>query len=226
MEPFSNSLQDSSNLILLILNSILVIITGIYAYLTWRMVREMKVARENQSDSYLIASPVSMGTIHAQIQLENAGPGPALDIELSISLDPPLQTTERKWRHPVMHVNQKEHFLIPQKGGGSLDSLQQLGERHTNLNIELRWKNIFGKQKSSSAKYNLRELAEGWYNAGNLIKPDDLPEQMEKVAKSLYSIHKDIEEINRDRRLKPIIENMHKAEVKKTNTSRKKKATK
>ena len=207
-------------------NLILVIITAVYAYLTWRMVREMKVARENQSDSYLAASPVSMGTIHAQIQLENAGPGPALDIELSISLDPPLDTTERNWHHPVLLVNQKEHFLIPQKRGGSLDSLQQLGERHTNLNVELKWKNIFGKQKSSSAKYNLRELAEGWYNAGNLIKPNDLPEQMEKVTKSLESIHKDIEEINRDRRLKPIIENMHKAEVKKTKTSRKKKVTK
>lgn len=131
MEDFLNLLTSYSNLILLI-------ITGVYAYLTRQMVREMKVARETQPDTYLIASPVSLGTIHAQIQLENAGPGPALDIELSISIDPPLQTAERIWHHPVILVNQKEHFLIPQNRGGSLDSLKQLGERHTNLIMGLK----------------------------------------------------------------------------------------
>ena len=207
-------------------NLILVVITGVYAYLTWKMVSEMKKAREMQSDSHLIAYPVSMGTIHAQIQLENAGPGSALDVELSISLDPPLQTVKKLWRHPALLVNQKEFFLIPQNSGGSLDSLQQLGERHDNLILNLKWKNVFGHDKSSSVTYNLRELAEGWYNAGNLIKSEDIPSQLQKVTKSLDEIHKDIEKISRDIHSQQNAEKLKQINNKKPKTSRKKKATK
>ena len=95
MEYLLNFLTTYSNLIL-------VIIMGVYAYLTWRMVREMKIARENQFNSNVIAFPIAMGQIHAQVQLENAGPGIALDIELSISLDPPHQKSTKIWKHPVL----------------------------------------------------------------------------------------------------------------------------
>lgn len=199
MENFLNSLTAYSNLVLIILNLILVIITGVYAYLTRRMVLEMKTARENQSDSNVIAFPVTMGQIHAQIQLENAGPGIALDIELSISLDPPHQKATKIWKHPVLLVGQNELFLLPyEEGSSGLESLKQLAEKHNNLVVKLKWNNIFGHARTFHATYKLSELAQGWYNAGHLIKPKDLPEQMQKVTKSLDEIHDDIERIGRN----------------------------
>lgn len=220
MEYFLDLLTKYSNLIL-------VIITGVYAYLTWKMVKEMKTAREHQSDSNLIAFPVTMRPVYVQVQLENAGPGIALDVELSISLDPPNQKATKVWKHPALLVSQKEFFLLPYiEGASGIESLKELAEKHDNLIIGLNWKNIFGQIKTFNATYNLNELAQGWYNAGHLIKPEDLPEQMQQVIKSLDKIHRDIGTISRDIRLKPIIENLHKTNTKKTKASRKKKATK
>jgi hypothetical protein len=125
------------------------------------MVSEMRTARENQDDANLIASPIALGPICAQVQLQNAGPGPALNVEISISLDPPLDTPMRTWRHPAFLVGQIEHFLLP---GEKIDALRELAEKHKNLVINLKWENIFGRQKSKSKTFNLHDLAEGWYN--------------------------------------------------------------
>jgi hypothetical protein len=164
------------------------------------MVKEMKIARDNQIDSNLIVTPVSSNRVYAEIQLENAGPGPAFNIELSISLDPPLQTTTKIWTHPALLAGQKEKFLLPYEQGksGPLDSLRALAQKHNNVTVKLKWKNIFGKNKSFFATYKLNELAEGWYNAGRLIPPDDLPQQIEKTNKTLDNICKELEKITRE----------------------------
>lgn len=193
MENFLNSLTAYSNLILIILNLLLVIITGVYAYLTRRMVLEMKIARENQTDANLVATPISADRVYAEVQLVNAGPGAALDVELSISLEPLLETAVKTWYSPSFLVGQKENFLLPR-----LDSLHELANKHNSVMVKVKWKNIFGKSKSFSASYNLNNLAQGWYNAGHLIPPDDIPTQMEKVTKSLGEIHDDIERIGRN----------------------------
>ena len=173
MENFLNSLTAYSNLILIILNLLLVIITGVYAYLTRRMVLEMKIARENQTDANLVATPISADRVYAEVQLVNAGPGAALDVELSISLEPLLETAVKTWYSPSFLVGQKENFLLPR-----LDSLHELANKHNSVMVKVKWKNIFGKSKSFSASYNLNNLAQGWYNAGHLIPPDDIPTQM------------------------------------------------
>lgn len=177
-------------------NLILVIITGIYAYLTWRMVREMRVARENQSDANLIAIPVLVHQIYSEIQLVNAGP--ALDVELSISLDPLLQTTEKTWRHPAFLVGQKENFLLPMGDPSKLDSLHELANKHNNVVVNIKWKNIFRKSKSYSASYNLNDLMQGWYNAGHLIPPNDVPTQMKELTTTLEKIHRDLEKVTQE----------------------------
>jgi hypothetical protein len=191
MDQFLDLLTRYSNLAL-------VIITGVYAFLTWRMVLEMRTARENQTDANLIASPVPLPAIYAQVQLENAGPGPALNVELSISLDPPLRTSIKTWHHPALLVGQKEHFLLPSERDDTIDALRELAEKHKNLVINLKWKNIFGRNKSFSATYNLHDLAEGWYNAGHLIAPKDTPTQLKNITEVLDKIHRDLENIVRD----------------------------
>jgi len=178
------------------INLVLVVITGIYAYLTWRMVSEMRSARENQVDANVIASPVPFGSVYAQVQMQNAGPGPALDVELSVSLHPPLETDKRTWRYPALLVNQKQHFLLS-TGEGGIDALQELGEKHEDVLVEVKWKNIFGRERSFSESYNLRELAEGWYTAGNLIPPGDMETQMKDLREILKKMRQDLEKIAR-----------------------------
>ncbi len=187
----------------------------------------MKKARENQTVSTLIATPVSSHRIYAEIQLENMGPGPARNVELSIYLDPPLQTTTRTWKHPVLSAGQKEYFLLPyeQNKSGPLDSLRELAQKHDNLIVDFKWTNVFDVEQSSSTTYKLSDLVEGWYNAGRLIPPDDLPKQLEETNKTLDNIHKELEKITQEfDRIQ--IEKLIKASKAKPTASRKKKATK
>lgn len=225
MDNFLNSLTAYSNLILIVLNLILVIITGIYAYLTRRMVLEMKTARENQIDSNLIATPVFADHIYAEVQLVNAGPGTALDIELSISLDPPLQTVVKTWHHPAFLVGQKENFLLPMANHSRRDSLRELAEKHNSVMVNVKWKNTLGHSKSFAESYNLNELVQGWYNAGRLFPPDDLPKQLEETNKALDNIHKEFQKITQEFD-KAQIEQLIKASKAKPKASRKKKVIK
>lgn len=217
MEYLLNLLTTYSNLIL-------VIITGVYAYLTWRMVKEMKIARENQIDSNVIAFPTTMGQIHALVHLENAGPGIALDVELSISLDPPHQKATNIWKHPALPVGQKELFLFPYETGSSgIESLKQLSEKHEKIVITIKWNNVFGHSKAFHSTYGLSDLIQGWYSAGRIIKPKDLPKQMEDISKSLGEIQSELAKFNRNINPPNYVEIMDKS---KTKTPRKKKVTK
>lgn len=217
MEQLLKILTEYSNLIL-------VVITGVYAYLTYRMVLEMKKAREDQADANLLASPIPFGPLYAQIQLRNAGLGPALDVELNIVFEPPLQTTPKTWKYPSFSVNQIENFLLPQeKGSGALETLQDAATKHNTVEIKLKWKNIFGRSKSFNASYNLNELADGWYNAGHLIPPEDLATQMKEATQTLDKIHRDLDHIRSElNRPQPVVQS--KAKSKKTTTPRTKRS--
>jgi hypothetical protein len=205
-------------------NLILVIITGVYAYLTYRMVLEMKKAREDQADANLIASPIPFGPLYAQIQLKNAGLGPALDVELIIAFEPQLQTIPKTWKYSAFSVNQIENFLLPQEeSSGALETLRDAATKHNTVEIKLKWKNIFGRRKSFNASYNLNELAEGWYNAGHLIPPEDLPTQMKETAQTLDKIHRDLEHI-RSELSRPQPDIQIKTKSKKTSTPRTKRS--
>jgi len=190
------------------------------------MVLEMKTARENQLDSSLVATPVFADRIYAEVQLVNAGPGTALDIELSISLDPPLQTVVKTWHHPAFLVGQKENFLLPMANSSRRDSLRELAEKHNSVIVNVKWKNFLGHSKSLSESYALNELVQGWYYAGRLIPPDDIPTQMEKVTKSLDDIHDDLEHISRDLNPPDYLKALRTKNNTKPKTSPKKKVTK
>jgi hypothetical protein len=175
-------------------NILLTIITGVYAYLTWRMLREMRSARENQSDASLVVLPVPLSAIHAKLIIMNAGPGPAFDIEASWELRPLGNTPSRSWRHPAMVANQTEHFLFP---GEKIPSLRELADEHEVLVVKVSWRNSFGRAKSTIREFDLRRLAEGWYNAGHLILPDELLGQVKKIEEELEKINKNIYNVKR-----------------------------
>lgn len=173
---------------------ILALITGVYAYLTWRMAREMRIAREGQIDANVVASPVPMGPLYVQVVMQNAGPGPAFDVEISLSLEPPLDTPAKTWRHPVLMVNQKEKFLPPTR---EIQALRDLAESHDYLVVDIRWNNLFGKEHSTSNRHNLASLVEGWYEAGHLIPPADFESQMDDISKTLKKLRGDVDKIAR-----------------------------
>ena len=183
----------------------------------------MKIANLNQIDSNLVATPVSADRIYAEVQLVNAGPGTALDIELSISLEPLLQTVAKTLHHPVFLVGQKENFLLPMANPSRRDSLRELAEKHNSAKVDVKWKNILGHSKSFSESYYLDELAQGWYNAGHLIPPDDIPIQMQEAIEALNNIHKDLENIARELN-KPQFETENITKKAKSTTSRKRRS--
>ena len=176
---------------------ILAVITGVYVILTWRMVSELRSARLAQADANIIAVPVPMGPVSIQVEMYNAGPGPALELEISIALRPQLDTPRKTWRNPALLVGQKEHFLVPTP---EIEALGDLGEKYEELFIELSWKNVFGARRQVSSSHNLQQLAEGWYEAGHLIPPGDVPGQMKEILDVLKRMRQDLDAIARSLR--------------------------
>jgi hypothetical protein len=179
-------------------NLLLALITALYAFLTWRILRETRRAREHQLDALVTAAPVPWGPVCAQLRLENAGPAPAIDVTVGLHLEPPLDTSSRQWNHPILAPGQVENFILPHSPGqSSIPELRALAEKHDTLVVDLAWRTISGRQRRLTSSFKLGGLVDGWYAGGHLISPEALPEQMEKLNKTLEEIDGRLEKIAR-----------------------------
>ena len=164
---------------------ILVIITGVYAFLTWRMVREMRRAREAEAEPHLVTALVlPYGPGETKLRVENAGRGPALKIMARISLEPPGKTQAYEWCHPVLVSEAHKDLLLP---GDELNP-KKLVAAHERVVVELQWSNVFEGRRSDTIEIDLKQHLEGWAKARVLRDPDDAPTQLNRIHKQLKSI--------------------------------------
>jgi hypothetical protein len=174
MNQFLISLNTYSNLLL-------VVITAVYAFLTWRMVSEMRQAREAESEPQLVATLIPLGGMAIKLRIANAGSGPALDIKAIISLEPKKEDNTATWIHPVLLSNSHEDFRLP----GENNHLEKLASNFDNLIVELSWHNSFNKLRQKRIEINLKRLYEGWTKVKFLIHPDDVSVQLGKIKDEL-----------------------------------------
>lgn len=193
-------LSTYANLILAAANIVLVGVTAAYVYLTSRMLREMREAREHQSDATIIVAPVPSRPVYARLQLHNAGPGPASDVQLSFHLEPPLDTPTRTWHHPLILAQRTHLFLLPEPpNSGGVTDIRTIADKHKSLEVSVQWTNVFGRRRDLHCSFDLPSLPEGWYHAGHLIPPDDVETQLKELAETLSKIERHVESAARSR---------------------------
>ncbi len=187
-------------------NLILVAVTTVYVILTWRMVTEMRRAREAESEPHLVATLIPFGTMDVKLRVHNAGRGPALEIKTVFWLDPANNTTTRTWLHPVLLSNAFEEFILP----GNEFSLEKLASEHERLIVDLHWLNAFGRGHNTKFEVDLRQQKEGWSKVGFLTRPDDIPIQLEKIKDELSKIRHHFDKIESERSMQEVLEHYRK----------------
>jgi len=148
MNEFLTNLNTYSNLLL-------VIITSIYVFLTWRMVSEMRRAREAESEPQLVANLIPLGAMSLKLRISNAGRGPALNIKAAIRLVSKTDNSEETWSHPVLLSNGHEDFRLP--GDSNNNYLDKLASKYEKLVVDLEWHNSFRRRQNSKFVIDLRQ---------------------------------------------------------------------
>jgi hypothetical protein len=194
---FLDTINRYSNVILIAANLLLVVLTGIYVVFTGRTVREMRLAREAELEAHLVVSLEPMGASHAKLAIRNAGGGPALDLEVKLSVRPSIERYGKIWRQSAIWPGQSEYFLLPHETlNGQLPTMQQLAdEQYDDLLVSVVWRSLSGKGSSISAEYNLKSQIEGWYFAGALRPEQSVGESLKKLATDTHNIYDNLKGI-------------------------------
>jgi hypothetical protein len=183
-------------------NLILIVVTGVYVVLTWRMVLEMRRAREAESEAHLVAMLVPLGPLAVKLCIHNAGAGPAFSIRAEFQVIPSGNTTAKIWLHPALLSQASEYFFLP----GNEVELKTLAAKYEKIIVNLEWSNTFGHKQKSHCEIVFQEYIEGWYDIGLMIQPDELPEQFEKMTKELSRIREALEAPERERKNREFME--------------------
>lgn len=181
---------------------ILVAVTTVYVVLTWRMVTEMRKAREAETSPYLIATLVPFGPLNVKLRIHNAGRGPAIDIKVVFQLEPANGTEENTWLHPVLLSDTFEDFILPSREF----AFDKIVAQHDRLIVNLQWFNTFKRKCNAKYDIDLKRQKEGWYEVGFLVQPDDTPTQLGKIKDELSRIRSYLDRIENERTSRAIIE--------------------
>lgn len=173
-------------------NLILAVITTVYVVLTWHMVSELRRAREAQSEAQPIASLIPIAPKYAQLRIQNAGQGPALDVEADMTLSWAEQSEKQSWRQSALMPTAYADFKLPT---GVVD-LDKLAEMKAKLSVDLSWSDVFRRRHTFQYRFDLLEQRDGWFAARWLVPPEDPTVQLGKIQEQLSKIASNLERHN------------------------------
>jgi len=157
---------------------VLVIVTGVYAYLTWGMVRETRRARKQEVMPVmnLDVEPFAIGAWAPKI--ENVGNGPAIDVTGTVQFEPGGE------EHEIQSKN------IPAGDfTGSLDPKvhEESHEKYDSMTVTGEYTTVFGDTESFEESYDLELLAK-LDGAESMMKRDWKERYLQRVEQHLRSL--------------------------------------
>lgn len=186
-------LNNNSGSIIATLTFILAIITGVYAFLTWRMVKETKRMREIQSEPNISIYFKSKDEYISLIDLviKNIGQGPAFKISLRV--DPDFKYRDQKNISELNLFKKGIHHLAPgQQIEFFLNSLVGMIDKKLcmNFDITVNYQNATGKEFQRTYNIDLSEII-GLRRVGDppLKKISDQLEKMKEAMEKMYSYY-------------------------------------
>jgi hypothetical protein len=176
---------------LVVLTAALVLVTGYYAYQNRRMVGEMRQARSTSVLPRLALSIRPLGGGIGFLRLSNVGPGPALHVRATITLEP--DGFDIQWDAHVVAPGEFHEF-IPQPPGEkdvSLASLDRLVERFTHAALSATYEDALGDRHETNERIEAREWWRGLRDSHELLSHDygkEAVSELEKIRKALERV--------------------------------------
>lgn len=165
----------------------LVFITGFYAWQNRRMANEMKAARAVTILPKLVPSIKVVAPDVAWLRVSNAGPGPALDVDVSISLEP--GDWEILWRAHIVAAAEAHDFAPKHRGAedGGIVRLTALTQEFTHVRLLGRCRDALGGVHQIDERIEIREWWRVLQEANHIVDKDELHElrvEAEKLRKA------------------------------------------
>lgn len=166
-------------------NLILVLVTSVYVFLTWKMAVEMKKTRELQDDSLLVAALFPYGVELARLKIINVGNAPALKVSAVVKLSTDIGDNSLIWEHPVLLSGEHEIFRLP----GSSESIKEIANHLGKLVVELKWENLLGQSRSRIVTVDIEDLRKGWFESRFILPTEEIPVQLQRIKDELSRIN-------------------------------------
>jgi len=145
-----------------LLTAVLVLITGYYAWQNRKMVREMAAARSVAVLPKLVLHWTMVSPILGFPTVKNVGPGPALNVDISIHFDPlpghENKAEVRRWTASVLAPGEERQFLPPDKDGGGLMDTEAFAQTYLQIRLTGGYRDAL--QEHFSAEEVLSDIAE------------------------------------------------------------------
>jgi hypothetical protein len=172
-----------ANVILAVLTGVLVAVTAYYAYQTHLTVKEMKAGRSAQVFPHLIPTMKLLGGGGGLLRVTNAGPGPALDVDVRLMLEPGGH--ERRWQTPVVAPGEHHEFIpAPEEEPNGLLGLDALTAKYSTYRLRGTYSDALGALQAIDETLDLRDFWETT-KAAQHLQPDD---HVRDIAKALKTV--------------------------------------
>lgn len=176
-----------TNLLLALLTGVLVAVTAYYSWQTHLTVRELRAARGSQVYPRLVPTLGLIGGGHAFLRVTNVGPGPAIEVQVRISLEP--GGSERRWQTSVVAPGEHHDFIpAPGEQPNGLLHLDQLTAKYQAFRLRASYKDMLGERIEIDDTINVEEQWAALKDA-QLVNPR---ENMTDIARSLDKLAKEV----------------------------------
>jgi hypothetical protein len=174
-----------------VLATVLVLITGYYAWQNRRVVSEMRKSRELSVEPKLNVSIRMLGPTYGVAHLMSTGQGPALDVDVTVMFHQRAGgPIERKWRSVIMPPGEAHDFIAPEELRAQ--TMDDFSARCSEISVRGTMKSSLGTELSvSETTGDLREWFEMTAAASHLWEEEperEISREIEKIRKSLEKI--------------------------------------
>jgi len=168
---------------------VLVAVTGVYAYLTWKLVTETRQARKDENAPVIVLQVNSLGP-----KIVNVGNGTAVNFHAVLRLEPADKNRVSQENQPSLSIRKEyipdgeEIWITDRPFVNVPDGNSSVHSTYETLSIDANYYDVLGNSFTREMEYPLDDL-----------RSDELPEKppLQDIANQLASINTTLEKAER-----------------------------
>jgi len=178
-----------------VVTTILVCITGWYAWETRRMVKNMEKDREELHRPVLNFQLIAWEANSLKLRIMNVGSGVATDIDGKIESKNMNGLASFPWSYPSLISGQYQEFGFPVINGGSTQdrfNLNKIRENVSEVEARFKYKSTNGLDYELNEIISIKKVTDDWVASKMLVTQDHPDRIMARIAKALEAIKEEL----------------------------------
>jgi len=172
-------------------SAFLALLTAYYIGQNNRIIEEMRQARKAQLLPYVKANLPKVAPRYFPLELTNAGPGAAVNVEVTITLRGREQSIDKiiQWVHPMFAPGANERFLVEPLDFG------EFVKRYARIVVHGTCRNVFGEECPIHDEVDLDTIERSWFSGDIGLPPGSVVDKLGEIEDRLKDIEKQLEKV-------------------------------